>query len=79
MVGGYDGNHLSSVELFLPPPSDACSIPDLPKPIAGHSISLLSGRRLVVCGGEDADGIPQSSCISWVAGDISWTTHYTPM
>jgi len=64
VVGGYDGsNYLSSVELF--PPSDSCSIPDLPQAGNGHSLSLLSGGRLVVCGG--------NSCISWVAGSTSWT------
>merc|ERR1719474_2391948 len=52
VVGGYDGsNQLSSVEIFPPPSSDTCSIPDLPGPRNGHSLSLLSGGRLVVCGG----------------------------
>ena len=73
VVGGYDGNYLSSVELF--PPSDACSIPDLPQPRSGHSLSLLSGGRLVVCGGYN--GRYLDSCISWVAGNTSWNHFHT--
>ena len=86
MVGGWDGNNsLSSAELF--PPSDACSIPDLPQPREGHSLSLLSGGTLVVCGGfedngdnEDNggwDGSFLDSCNSWVAGNTSWTPFHT--
>ena len=78
MVGGYDSsNDLSSVELFPPPPSDCCSIPDLPQGRFGHSLSLLSGGRLVVCGGRDASGNILNSCISWVAGNTSWIPLYT--
>ena len=73
MVGGYDGNYLSSVELF--PPSDSCSIPDLPQTRRHHSLSLLSGGRLVVCGGWDGNYL--DSCISWVAGNTSWTHFHT--
>ena len=77
MVGGYDSsNDLSSVELFPPPPSDCCSIPDLPQGRFGHSLSLLSGGRLVVCGGIGF-GIAFDSCISWVGGDTSWTHFHT--
>ena len=72
MVGGYDGNTLSSVEIF--PPSDTCSIPDLPQARSLHSLSLLSGGRLVVCGGKDNNDL--DSCISWVAGNASWTPFY---
>jgi len=86
VVGGWDGNNsLSSAELF--PPSDACSIPDLPQPREGHSLSLLSGGTLVVCGGfedngdnEDNggwDGSFLDSCNSWVAGNTSWTPFHT--
>ena len=50
IVGGVDTAILSGIELFPRPTSDACSIPDLPDPAAGHSLSLLSGGRLVVCG-----------------------------
>ena len=77
MVGGFDGiNHLSSIELFPRPPSDTCSIPDLPQGRSGHSVSLLPGGRLVVCGGESREGW-MDSCISWVAGNSNWTTFYT--
>ena len=74
VVGGYyDGAPLSSVELFPRPSSDACAIPDLPQPRQGHSVSLLSGGRLVVCGGVDRDGNRLRSCIYWAAGNNSWT------
>jgi len=78
VVGGDEGggnNFLSSVELFPRPPSDACSIPDLPQPREDHSLSLLSGGRLVVCGG--GDGSYLDSCIYWVAGNTSWTPFHT--
>ena len=74
-MGGWDGNNrLSSVELF--PPSDACSIPDLPQPRSRHSLSLLSGGRLVVCGGYNGSSY-LDSCNSWVAGNTSWTPFHT--
>ena len=65
-------SYLSSVELFPRPSSDACFIPDLPQPRAGPSLSLLSGGRLVVCGGTDGFN-DFDSCLSWVAGNKSWT------
>ena len=34
---------------------------------------LLSGGRLVVCGGTNG----RDSCISWVAGNTSWTPFHT--
>ena len=71
LVGGlrYDSGDipLASVEIFPPPSSSGCSIPDLPGTRYHHSISLLSGERLVVCGGTT------SNCISWVAGNTTWT------
>ena len=77
MVGGYlRGDALSSVELFPRPLSDACVVPDLPQGRSGHSVSLLPGGRLVVCGGESRGGW-MDSCISWVAGNSNWTTFYT--
>ena len=74
VVGGFgDSGRLSNIELFPRPSSPSCSIPDLPQPRAGHSISLLSGGRLVVCGGIDDNENSLASCITWVAGNDSWT------
>ena len=82
LVGGTDswiGQPQSKVELFPPPSSDSCSIPDLPEPRALHTLSLLPGGRLVVCGGStEIDGDDRfDSCISWVAGQNSWTHMHT--
>ena len=77
IVGGkYDGDRLANVELFPRPSSDTCFIPDLPEPRQDHSLSLLPGGRLVVCGGTGAVSY-WKSCISWAAGDTSWTLLYT--
>ena len=69
--GEGDDVYLSSIELFPRPPSDTCSIPDLPQIRISPSLSILSGGRLVVCGGH------VDSCISWVAGNTNWTHLYT--
>ena len=45
-----------------------------PEPRTGHSISLLSGGRLVVCGGK---GDVSRSCIGWQSGNTSWTHLHT--
>ena len=74
MGGEYSfGDTLKSVELFPRPSSDACSIPPLPQPRSGHSLSLLPGGKLVICGGSSDGTIILDSCISWVAGNKSWT------
>ena len=79
MLGGSTdysrATYLASVELFPPPPNvSECFIPNLPQPRAQHSLSLLSGGRLVICGGESASWsetlVP---CISWMAGEPEWT------
>ena len=75
MGGRDDSKSLSSVELF--PPSDTCSIPELPHGRSYHSLSLLSGGRLVVCGGLDSSYDDLNSCISWVSGNTSWTHFHT--
>ena len=82
VMGGNTGTYqvdnyfLTSVELF-PPSSHSCSIPDLPQPRSHHSLSLLSGGRLVVCGGTDDEAYDFDSCISWVAGNTIWTPFHT--
>ena len=77
MVGGVadNSNYLSSVEIFPRPPSDTCFIPDLPQARYAHSLSLLSGGKLVTCGGWNGGYL--DSCISWVAGESSWTDFHT--
>ena len=77
LVGGAEGNILSSVELFPRPSSATCSIPDLPQARYSHSLSLLSGGRLVVCGGHAPGNGWLNSCISWVGGKSSWTPFHT--
>ena len=76
IVGGSVRMALSSVELFPRPSSDACSVPELPQGRTGTSLSLLSGGRLVVCGGYDGSNW-LNSCLSWVAGNTSWTHIFT--
>ena len=74
-MGGRSGHHhpLSSVEIFPAPSFDTCSVPDLPGTRTSHSLSLLAGGRLVVCG-----GLPTSKlCIAWRVGDTSWTHLHT--
>ena len=69
---GVEDDSISSAELF--PPTEACSIPALPQPREGHSLSLLSGGRLVVCGGFDSGASKiLDSCIHWLAGNTGWT------
>ena len=70
-MGGWNGRPIPSVEVFPPPSADTCSPPDLPEGREGHSISLLSGVKLVVCGGSPFS--VSNSCIMWISGTISWT------
>ena len=86
VVGGFTTgfNRLPSVELF--PPRNhygntflldtSCSIPDLPQPRFSHTLSLLSGGKVVVCGGVGGSSNRLDSCITWVAGATSWTLLY---
>ena len=76
LVGGFvEDTYTSDIELFpRPPASDTCSVPDLPHPRIGHSLSLLSGGRLVVCGGASGTDDCLRSCISWVEGNTKWTS-----
>ena len=76
VVGGTDGNLLSTVEFFPRHSFKGCLIPDLPQPRIGHSLSIMSGSRyggwLVVCGGWDGTQY-LDSCISWVEGNTTWS------
>ena len=84
---------LNAVEIFPSPesfPTFNCSIPDLPEPRMKHSISRLSGGRLVVCGGYVTPSTPSTpspsttstpisthgsdSCISWAANKLNITS-----
>ena len=86
-IGGWDNIAvLKSVDLFPLPAcsinSAICAIPDLPKPRLDHSLSLLPGGRLVVCGGRDFDYylgqfFTLNTCITWAAGESTWTELYT--
>ena len=75
VVGGWIGRHLSSIEIFPPPSFDTCFIPDLPRHRSSHSLSLLAGGRLVVCGGYPSS--EEKSCIAWTRGSTSWTHVFT--
>ena len=85
IVGGcksgcnYKGISNSSIELFPRPPSKDCYIPDKPEAQLRrdrHSLSLMRGGVLVICGGWD-DHVSLDSCVSWVAGNSSWTHLFT--
>ena len=55
---------LNGVEIFPSPesfPTFNCTIPDLPEPRMKHSISRLSGGRLVVCGGYVTPSTPSTT------------------
>ena len=82
-TSGYRGILNSSIELFPRPPSKDCYIPNIvsDKPEAQlrrerHSLSLMRGGVLVICGGWD-DHVSLDSCVSWVAGNSSWTHLFT--
>ena len=76
---GYRGIFNSSIELFPRPQSKDCYIPDKPEAQLRrerHSLSLMRGGVLVICGGWDGR-VPFDSCVSWVAGNSSWTHLFT--
>jgi len=72
---------LSSVEVFPRPPCNSCFIPDLPQSRERHTVSLLSGDTLVICGGVANPSVPPhtvpETCISWKPGNTSWTHFHT--
>ena len=81
-VGGWDNIAvLTRVDIFPLPSCSVntalCSIPQLPRPRLDHSLSLLPGGKMVVCGGRDFDYISGQfytldTCISWATGDSRW-------
>ena len=73
VVGGWDGNYLSSVETY-PPLQEGCSIPALEEARYDSSLSILPGNRLVVCGGYDGRGTDLASCVSWTPGQEKWSS-----
>ena len=75
----HDTEIFSSIELFPRPPSKACQIPNNPPAQLkreSHSLSLILGGVFVICGGSDGSN-DLDSCISWSAGDASWTHLFT--
>ena len=82
IVGGrsrHDTDIFPSIELFPPPPSKGCQIPNNPTAQLkreGHSLSLVLGDIFVICGGSDGSN-DLDSCISWSAGKASWTHLFT--
>ena len=77
VIGGTD-SVIGSTEIFPPPSSDGCTIPDLPERRAGLTLSLLSSwGTLVVCGGssfyQPGGRIDYDSCLTWAEGSTSWT------
>ena len=72
-VGGSGGvNFPSRIDI----PFDTCDTPRLPDERAGYSVSVLSGKKLVVCGGNLGNGLKLTSCLSWAKGEDSWTEIY---
>ena len=77
IVSGLNKFYLPSVEIFPPPPSNTCSIPDLPEGRTRHSLSHLSEGRLIVCGGLSWSSNTEISCIVWTPESLSWTHMHT--
>ena len=74
--GVNDVFYLPSVEIFPLPPSNTCSIPDLPEGRYRSTLSLLSGGRMVVCGGESPSRT-LATCIVWTPESSSWKHIHT--
>ena len=94
VLGGVNGSlarslsdeeafRMSSAELFPLPQIENCFIPELPQPRRGFSLSVLSGGRIVVCGGFDSpwqqeeqnlvtQPITYDTCLVWKTGSTSW-------
>ena len=86
VVGGLsEEDKLSSVEIFPSPPTRTCSVPDLPRGRQGsgreghrgHSLSFLSGGKLVVCGGNKLPSRVAKFCFAWTTSNTSWTHLHT--
>jgi len=80
VIGGYDeeNNHIVGGEVFPPVHTCSNSIPDLQRPKAEHSMSVLPGGVVVVCGGLTPDTKqstrPLDTCEKLLtANDTEWT------
>ena len=72
--GNCHSEIFTSIELFPRPPSNDFHIPNKPEAQLRrerHSLSLMHGGVLVICGGYD-DQDPFDNCISWNTGNSSW-------
>ena len=72
--GNCHSEIFTSIELFPRPPSNDCHIPNKPEAQLRrerHSLSLIQGGVLVICGGYDHKD-PFDNCISWNTGNSSW-------
>ena len=72
--GNCHSDIFTSIELFPRPPSNDCHIPNKPEAQLRrerHSLSLMQGGVLVICGGYDHRD-PFDNCISWNTGNSSW-------
>ena len=71
MTGGYNGNKLTSVEVYHPGTNTSCTLPSLPEKISGHSQD-----GLVLCGGSVSYFSGLQSCHTLNTTTGQWTkTH----
>ena len=66
--GGGDGRAYTSVEVFIPPTEQSCSLPSLPNMRVDHTMN-----GLLICGGGDI--VFNKDCMEFSSGN--WTTRNT--
>ena len=64
MTGGWNGDRLTSVEVYVPSTNTSCSLPSLPVATEGHSQD-----GLLLCGG---DGNYRQSCLTFHPDSGEW-------